>query len=352
MRIGVPKERLDGERRVALTPEMCNQLTTAGFEVAVETEAGLGCGYTDIDYINCGATICAQHEVWEQPVIVKVKEPVQAEYQYFKQKQTVIGFLHLAANPKCVSAMSANKMTAIACENIEVDGKLQLLKPVSEIAGRKALFTAISLLEQQNGGKGMLLSGTSVAKPGVVTIIGGGVVGQNAAIMADAIGASVRIFDINEQAIEALNAQYSNTNIKVYKSTTENLLTSCADSDVLISTVLIPGSAAPKIVTTEMVNALPKGSVIVDVSSDQGGSVEPAIKRTTHSQPTYDINGVVYYGVPNMPAAVPRTATESIQGIFEILIECKDDIMADQRITSGLQIDAGQIINQHLKNPN
>lgn len=348
MEIGIPKERLDGERRVALTPEMCKKLTDVGIRVYIETEAGIGCGYTDINYINSGAIICAQHEVWDAPIIVKVKEPVQSEYTYFKEGQTVIGFLHLAANPKCVEAMARNRMTAIACENIVIDGKLQLLKPVSEIAGRKALFTAISLLEQQNGGKGMLLSGTSVAKPGIVTIIGGGVVGQSAAVMANAIGASVRIFDISDKAIEALNTQYSNTNIKVYKSTSENILNACMDSDVLISTVLIPGSAAPKIISTEMVSALPKGSVIVDVSSDQGGSVEPAINRTTHSQPTYDINGVVYYGVPNMPAAVPKTATESIQGIFEILVECNENLMKDKRIISGLQLNSGQIVNEHL----
>lgn len=349
MLIGIPKERLDGERRVAITPKTCQLLVNNGFTIHIETEAGLGCSFTDIDYINCGATVCAQHEVWEAPVIVKVKEPVSSEYDYFKKGQTVIGFLHLAANPKCVQAMVAKQMTAIACENIVVDGKFELLKPVSEIAGRKALFTAISLLEQNQGGKGMLLSGTSVAKPGVVSIVGGGVVGQNAAQMANAIGATVRVFDINDQAIEYLNDKYQGTNITAHKSSAENLIAACEDSDVLISTVLIPGSSAPKIVTTEMVDRMTKGSVIIDVSSDQGGSVEPANKRTTHSQPTYQINGVVYYGVPNMPAAVPKTATESIQGIFEILNQTKDDYLNDERIISGLQVMNGQITNNHLK---
>ncbi len=349
MIIGIPKERLEGERRVAITPATCKKLVDNGFIIHIETEAGLGCGFTDIDYINNGATVCAQHEVWEAPVIVKVKEPVSSEYGYFKTGQTVIGFLHLAANPKCVEAMVSKEMTAIACENVVVDGKFELLKPVSEIAGRKALFTAISLLEQNHGGKGMLLSGTSVAKPGIVSIIGGGVVGQNAAEMANAIGATVRIFDINEQAIEHLNKKYQGTNITASKSTSENLLTACIDSDVLISTVLIPGSSAPKIVTTEMVDKLPKGSVIIDVSSDQGGSVEPAVKRTTHSQPTYLINDVVYYGVPNMPAAVPKTATESIQGIFEILNQTGEGYLDDERIVSGLQVLNGDIINNHLK---
>lgn len=349
MLIGVPKERLDGERRVAITPETCQLLVNNGFTIHIETEAGLGCGFTDIDYINCGATVCAQHEIWEAPVIVKVKEPVSSEYNYFKNGQTVIGFLHLAANPKCVQAMVAKEMTAIACENIVVDGKFELLKPVSEIAGRKALFTAISLLEQNQGGKGMLLSGTSVAKPGVVSVVGGGVVGQNAAEMANAIGATVRVFDINDQVIEDLNDKCQGTNITAHKSSSENLLAACEDSDVLISTVLIPGSSAPKIVTTEMVGRMAKGSVIIDVSSDQGGSVEPAKKRTTHSQPTYEINGVVYYGVPNMPAAVPKTATESIQGIFEILNQAKDDYLNDERVISGLQVMNGQIINKHLE---
>lgn len=349
MLIGIPKERLDGERRVAITPETCQLLVDNGFTIHIETEAGLGCGYSDIDYINSGAVVCAQHEVWEAPVIVKVKEPVNSEYGYFKQGQTVIGFLHLAANPDCVKAMVEKEMNAIACENIVVDGKFELLKPVSEIAGRKALFTAINLLEQNQGGKGMLLSGTSVAKPGIVTIIGGGIVGQNAAQMANAIGATVRIFDINDQAIEYLNKQYQGTNIVADKSNTENLLKACSDTDVLISTVLIPGSAAPKIVTTDMVNAMSKGSVIIDVSSDQGGSVEPAKHRTTHDEPTYDINGVIYYGVPNMPAAVPRTATESIQGIFNILCESKQSYMDDERIISGMQVANGKITNKHLK---
>lgn len=348
MLIGIPKERLDGEKRVAITPETCRLLVNNGFTIFIETEAGLGCGYTDSDYTNSGATICTQQKVWDAPIIIKVKEPVTEEYNYFKVGQTIVGFLHLAANPKCVESMVVNKMNAIACENIVLDGKFGLLKPVSEIAGRKALFTAISLLEQNQGGKGILLSGTSIAKPGVVSIVGGGVVGQNAAEMANAIGATVRIFDINNQTIEYLNKKYQESNIVVCVATNENLLATCVDTDVLISTVLIPGSSAPKIITTKMVEKLQKGSVIIDVSSDQGGSVEPAKYRTTHSQPTYQINDVIYYGVPNMPAAVPKTATESIQGIFEILNQTKENFLSDERVKSGMQVMNGQIINNHL----
>lgn len=351
MRIGIPKERMDGERRIAITPTTCQKLVDNGFEVYIETEAGRGSGFNDLEYINSGAIICTQEEVWDSKIIVKVKEPVVSEYGFFKDDQIICGFLHLAANPDCVTAMVKSNVTAIACENIIIDGKLELLKPVSEIAGRKALFTAIGLLEQQSGGKGMLLSGTSVAEAGNVTIIGAGVVGQNAAKMAAAIGATVNIYDINEEVIAEINNENDDL-ISGHLSTEQALLDICKTTDVLISTVLIPGSAAPKIVTTQMVRKLPTGSVIVDVSSDQGGSVELAKVRTTHSNPTIDLEGKVYYGVPNMPAAVPRTATESIQGIFDLLIEAKLDILGDSRLISGIQVQGGKIINKHLEQSN
>ncbi|WOO88418.1 alanine dehydrogenase [Mollicutes bacterium LVI A0078] len=352
MLVGIPKEQKQGECRVAITPESVKRLIGAGIEVVIESTAGVGSGYSDQDYKQAGAVIANQEKVWEAELILKVKEPMPSEYHLFKENQVIWGFLHLAANPECVKVMVEKHVCAIASENIVIDGSFQLLKPVSEIAGRKALFTAVHYLEAQNGGSGILLSGTSVAKPGVVTILGGGVVAQNACDMALAIGASVNILEINDTQIENLKVKYDGKNVTIIKSTSKSIYDCCVAADAVISTVLIPGGNPPKLITKEIVAAMKEGSVIVDVSSDQGGTCETLTSATSHAQPTVIVDGVVHYAVPNMPASVPRTATNSIQGVIDLIIELYqtgiENINNTSTINSGIQVKDGKVVNQKL----
>lgn len=344
MQIGIPKEMKELEGRVSTTPNSVSALVGAGYKVIVEDNAGVYCNYTNEDYIAAGAIIGDQNLVYESDIILKVKEPMPCEYHLFKENQTIIGFLHLAANPECVGQMLSKKIKAIACENIVIDGEFKLLKPVSEIAGRKALFTAIYYSEIQNGGQGILLSGTSVAKPGIIYILGGGIVAQNACDMALAIGCQVKIFEINDQQITYLKEKYHSTSVEIVNSNVENISKSISECDVLISTVLIPGEKAPKLITNKMIKSMKPGSVIVDVSADQGGVVENEISVTTQKDPVIKIHNTLLYAVPNMPASVPKTATDSIQGIVDLLVYNKHEILA-----TGIQLENGHIINQALK---
>lgn len=351
MIIGIPKEQKQGEGRVAITPESVTRLSLHNI-VRIETNAGLGSGYTDQEYIEAGAEICSQQTVWEAELILKVKEPMPSEYKLFKENQIIWGFLHLAANPECVAKMQEKKVCAIASENILINGKLKLLKPVSEIAGRKALFTAIHYLEAQNGGSGLLLSGTSVAKPGVVTILGGGVVAQNACDMAIAIGAQVNILELNTNQLQVLRDKYAGDNVKVIESTPDSIFEYGRIADAIISTVLIPGAKPPKLITKKLVKAMQPGSVIIDVSSDQGGTCETLDGPTSHAEPIKIISDVVHYAVPNMPASVPRTATNSIQGVVDLINKLEqvgiENITLVPEICSGIQVMDGKIVNQKL----
>lgn len=349
MVIGIPKEQKQGEGRVAITPKSVERLKDK-YSICIETNAGILSGYTDEAYEQAGAQIVDQKTVWQADIILKVKEPMPSEYQLFKENQIIWGYLHLAANPECVKQMLAKNVTAIASENIIIDGEFKLLKPVSEIAGRKALFTALHYLEAQEGGQGILLSGTSVAPAGKVSIIGGGVVAQNACDMAIAIGASVQIIELDSKQLEKLACKYANANVEIIKSTPENIFNSCQDADVVISTVLIPGANPPKLITKELVKAMKTGSVIVDVSSDQGGTCETLSAATSHAKPIEIIDGVIHYAVPNMPASVPQTATNSIQGVIDLLLQLEEPEQIEQipEIMSGLQVHQGKIVNQKL----
>lgn len=352
MIVGIPKERKQGEGRVAITPNSVKRLSNY-CQVYVETGAGVSSGYLDGEYVNAGAIVTNVEQVWEAELILKVKEPMENEYKFFKQNQIIWGFLHLAANPKCVRAMKEASVTAIASENIVIDNQFKLLKPVSEIAGRKALFTALHYLEAQNGGMGILLSGTSVAKGGVVTILGGGIVAQNACDMGIAIGAKVNILEINQQQIEFLNKKYIDQDVSIIYSTPQAIYEYCLLADVVISTVLIPGGQPPKLITKEIVKAMRSGSVIVDVASDQGGTCETLHEPTSHSNPVVIIDEVVHYAVPNMPASVPRTASNSIQGVIDLIIELSTQgitqLTSIVEISSGIQINNGIIINDKLE---
>lgn len=352
MIVGIPKERKQGEGRVAITPVSVKQLSNY-CQVYVETGAGILSGYSDFEYTDAGAIITNVNQVWEADLILKVKEPTESEYVFFKNNQIIWGFLHLAANPKCVQVMKEAGVTAIASENIVIDNQLKLLMPVSEIAGRKALFTALHYLEAQNGGRGMLLSGTSLSSSGVVTILGGGIVAQNACDMALAIGAKVNILEINQKQIEDLNTKYVEQGVNVVHSTSQSIYEYCLLADVVISTVLIPGGQPPKLITKEIVNQMKKGSVIIDVSSDQGGTCETLSKATSHANPIVIIDDVVHYAVPNIPASVPRTASNSIQGVIDLIIDLSihgvEHITSITEINSGIQIHNGIVVNDKLE---
>lgn len=243
MKIGIPKERKIGEKRVSITPNSVTKLVSNDIEVLIETTAGEGCLYTDEIYKAAGAKIVTQEEVWECEVILKVKEPMANEYHLFKENQIIWGFLHLPANPECVAKMIEKNVCAIASETMIIDGTLQLLKPVSEIAGRRSFFIGLNYLEQQYGGKGILLTGTESINSGNVCVIGGGVVGQNAAEMALAVGCNVEILELNN--LESLQEKFPKA--KITLSTEENLHTALKNCDVAISTILIPGGNHQKL---------------------------------------------------------------------------------------------------------
>ncbi len=353
MKIACPKERKVGEKRVALTPDSIKILVDNEIEVLIEKDAGLGCGYTNEDYIKAGAKIGNQKEVWEYPFIIKVKEPQEEEFELFKENQVIFGFLHLAASPKCVEKLKEKKVTAIAAETIKKDGIFNLLKPVSQIAGRRSILVGAHYLETFYEGKGILLTGTDYCNAANVLIVGGGEVGINACDVALGLNCSVTIAELSEERIEFLKNRYKGKKVNLIKSTEENIADVISDFDLIISTVLIPGGKAPKVITKKITDNITSGSVVVDVSADQGGTIEIMDKVTSHLEPIKIIDGVLYYAVPNMPGAVPKTASESIQGSIEYIIKIKeltvDGLAAeDLGFKNGIQVLKGNIVNENL----
>jgi alanine dehydrogenase len=311
MRIGVPKEIKNNENRVAMTPSGVVAMIHAGHRVFLETNAGTGSGFTDEEYRQAGATILSSAEdVWNQSdMIVKVKEPLPEEYKYFRKGLILFTYLHLAPEPELTQALMEHHVIAIAYETIQLaDGSLPLLSPMSEVAGRMATQIGAQFLERPYGGKGVLLGGVPGVPPAHVVIVGGGIVGTNAAKMAVGLGANVTLLDINMEKLRYLDDVFHGR-IQTLASNSYNLEQAVGSADLLIGAVLIPGSRAPKIVTEEMVRHMSKGSVIVDVAIDQGGSIATIDRVTSHSEPTYEKFGVVHYAVPNIPGAVPRTST-------------------------------------------
>lgn len=310
MKIGIPKEILNNENRVALTPSGVLTLTEAGHEVYVETNAGSGSSFTNEEYEEAGAIVVpTAKEAWEQDIIMKVKEPLVEEYDYMYDGQIIFTYLHLASQPELTKVLLEKNVTSIAYETVQLqDNSLPLLTPMSEVAGYMAAQIGAQFLEKSKGGKGILLSGISGVKRGKVTIIGGGVVGTNAAKIASGFGANVTIFDLNPVRLRQLNEMFGNS-VNVLMSNPLDIAEAIADSDLVIGAVLIPGSKAPKLVTEEMVKAMTEGSVIVDVAIDQGGIFETSDRVTTHDNPVHIKHGVLHYSVANMPGAVPRTST-------------------------------------------
>jgi alanine dehydrogenase len=316
MIIGVPKEIKNNENRVALTPAGIWSFINAGHRVLVEKDAGVGSSFTDEAYIHAGAEIIESAEdVWAQAeMIMKVKEPLPSEYVYFREGLILFTYLHLAAEPELAEALKNKGVIAIAYETVVANKTLPLLTPMSEVAGRMAAQIGSQFLQKSNGGKGILLAGVPGVSRGKVTIIGGGVVGTNAAKVAVGLGADVTIIDLSADRLRQLDDIFGNQ-IKTLMSNPFNIAEAVAEADLLIGAVLIPGAKAPKLVKENMVKAMKPGSVIVDVAIDQGGTVETVDHITTHDNPTYTKYGVVHYAVANMPGAVPRTSTIALTNV-------------------------------------
>jgi len=310
MIIGVPKEIKTNENRIAVAPAGAEALVADGHTVLVETTAGEGSGFTDESYTNVGAKIApTADDVWaEAEMIVKVKEPIEPEWPRMREGQIVFTYYHFAASEPVTRAVMESKCVAIAYETVELpSGELPLLTPMSEVAGRMAVQEGAKYLEKHFGGRGLLMGGVPGVLPAEVLILGGGVVGTNAAKMAAGLGAHVTMFDIDLERLRYLD-DVMPANVDLVYSNRLNILELLPQADLLIGGVLITGAKAPKLVTREDLKLMKTGAVIVDVSVDQGGCIE-TIRPTTHEQPVYEVDGVLHYGVANMPGGVPRTST-------------------------------------------
>ena len=317
MRIGIPREIKSGENRVAATPAGVKVLVTAGHEVLVEKDAGIGSMISNEEYIEAGATIvAAAGEVWSRSeLVLKIKEPLAQEFGFLRPDLILFTYLHLAAEPDLADALITAGTTAIAYETVQLPDKtLPLLAPMSEVAGRMAVVIGSALLASFYGGKGVLLAGVPGVSRGRVVIIGGGIVGTNAAKMAIGLGAEVTVLDNNIDRLRYLDDIFG-ASLRTVASNEHTIADAVAGADLLIGAVLIPGAVAPKLVSEEMVKTMGPGSVIIDVAVDQGGSIATIDRITTHNDPTYIKHGVVHYSVSNMPGAYPRTSTYAITNV-------------------------------------
>lgn len=351
MIIGVPKEIKNNENRVAITPGGVHSLTMNNHKVIIEKSAGEGSGISDEEFSEAGAVIYDTNvKVFEDAhLILKVKEPLESEYELFKEGQTLFTYLHLAPNRPLTEALLRRKVTGIAYETVQLcNGSLPLLTPMSEVAGRMSVQVGANLLQKYNGGSGVLLGGVPGVLPGEVVIIGGGVVGTNAAKMAVGLGASVTIMDVNKSRLSYLDDIFAGrVSTLIYTEYAASEIVRRAD--LLIGAVLIPGAKAPKTVTADMVKTMKKGSVIVDVAIDQGGSIETIDRVTTHDQPCYEKYSVLHYSVANMPGAVPRTSTFALAGVtLPYLLEiankgAKKAMFEDKALMLGLNTYDGKV---------
>ena len=310
MKIGVPKEMKNNEYRVAMTPAGVMTLTSVGHEVFIEAGAGLGSSFMDEDYANAGAVIVeTAAEAWNVDMVMKVKEPLESEFMYFREGLILFTYLHLAPEPELTKALLDKKVVGIAYETVQLPNRsLPLLTPMSEVAGKMATQIGAQYLEKHGGGKGILLGGVSGVPRAKVTVIGGGIAGTNAAKIAVGMGADVTIIDVNPERLRQLEDLFGR-DVQTLMSNPFNIAESVRTSDLVIGAVLIPGAKAPKLVTEEMIKTMQPGSVVIDIAIDQGGIFETSDRVTTHDNPIYVKHGVVHYAVANMPGAVPRTST-------------------------------------------
>ncbi|QBY05962.1 alanine dehydrogenase [Thalassotalea sp. HSM 43] len=350
MIIGVPKEIKNHEYRVGMVPASVRELINHGHEVFVETNAGIGIGFTDQDYVEAGAEILttAAEVFAKAEMIVKVKEPQAVERAMLREGQILFTYLHLAPDLPQTEDLVKSKAICIAYETVtDRTGGLPLLAPMSEVAGRMSIQAGAQALEKSNAGRGMLLGGVPGVEPAKVVVIGGGMVGNNAAQMAVGMGADVVILDRNINVLRKLDAQFGNK-VKAIYSTADALEKHVLDADLVIGGVLIPGAAAPKLVTAEHIKNMKPGSAIVDVAIDQGGCIATS-KATTHAEPTFIVDDVVHYCVANMPGAVPRTSTFALNNAtLPFIINLankgyKDALLSDDNFLNGLNVINGQV---------
>ena len=325
MIIGIPKEIKEQEQRVALLPSAASQLTRRGHSVVVQKNAGIGSGYPDDDYVKAGAEIVDQaKDVFARAdMIVKVKEPLEAEFPLLRKGQILFTYLHLAASKSLTEALLKSGVIAIAYETIQVNHRLPLLEPMSEIAGRMSVVMGANFLAKYNGGSGVLLGGVPGVLPGRVIVVGGGTSGVNAARMAAGLGADVTILDVDLERLRYLDLSIISAN--TLYSSEANLLEMMPECDLLIGAVLLPGAKAPKLITRQMLRKMKPGSVLVDIAIDQGGCAETS-RPTTHLDPVYVEEGVTHYCVANMPAAYARTATQALTNVTFRYVELLADL--------------------------
>ncbi len=352
MRISVPTEVKNNEYRVALTPSGVHDLAVAGHEVFVQRGAGAGSSMPDAEYADAGAILIDDAaEVWARAeLLLKVKEPIASEYGYFRDDLVLFTYLHLAADRPLTERLVADGVTAIAYETVQLPGGgLPLLAPMSEVAGRLAPIVGANTLMRSAGGLGLLMSGVPGTRSARVTVIGGGVAGANAAVIAVGMGADVTIFDTNIQRLRFLDDHFQGR-VKTAASNPLDLDRAVTDSDLVIGSVLIPGAKAPKLVTNDMVSRMRPGSVLVDIAVDQGGCFEDT-HPTTHADPTFRVHDTVFYCVANMPGAVPNTSTSALTNatlpyIRQIArLGWKEALQADAALAAGLNTVAGTVVN-------
>lgn len=350
MIIGVPKEIKTLEARVALTPAGVRELVKNGHKVIIETGAGLGSAITNEEYVAQGAEIAPDAKsVWAAAeMIMKVKEPLAAEYPLMKKGQILYTYLHLAASKECTDALIAAENVAIAYETVEVNGQLPLLAPMSEVAGRLSTQVGATALQKPNGGRGVLLGGVPGVRPGKVVVIGGGVAGLNAAVMARGLGADVTILDRSIARLQYIDSLYNGT-IKTLMSNDHAIEEQVLDADLVIGAVLIHGAKAPKLVSNELVSRMKHGAVLVDIAIDQGGCFEDS-KPTTHAEPTYKVHNSIFYCVANMPGAVPVASTYALTNAtlpYAVAIAnkgWKKALSDDADLAKGLNVCEGKVV--------
>ena len=350
MKIGVPREIKNHEYRVAITPAGVMEMVRHGHEVFIEQDAGIGSSISNEEYVKAGAKMLATaDEVWQTgDMIMKVKEPIAAEYDRMREGQLLFTYLHLAAEQKCTDALLKNKVTGVAYETVELtDRSLPLLAPMSEVAGRLAPQVGAYSLMRANGGRGVLLGGVPGVKPAKVVVLGGGVSGLHAAQIALGMGADVTILDLNIPRLRQIDLAFNGA-IKTLASNAYAIEQECLAADLVIGAVLVPGAKAPKLVSNELVSRMKPGSVLVDIAIDQGGCFEDS-HATTHADPTYTVHNSVFYCVANMPGSVPNTSTYALTNVtlpYAVALAnkgWKQALKDDAALALGLNTHAGKV---------
>ena len=350
MNTGIPLEIMYGEGRVALIPAACSALTSAGHKVFMEAGAGLGSGYSDEEYLNAGVEIVANKECLFDvaELIVKVKQPLEEGLKYLQRKHIVFSFLHLAPQPVLTRQLCDIGLTAIAFESVvDENGHRPLLAPMSKIAGRLAVIGGAGYLFQNNGGKGILLGGVDTADCGRVVVLGAGVAGEHAVEAATSLGANVTVFDLDQGRLEQIALRYKNCTGTL--STEQAIADEISSADLVVSAVMLAGRRAPVVIRESMIKTMSAGSVIVDIAIDQGGSVEN-IRATSYQQPVYKHLGVLYHAVPNMPGAVPRTASQALSSaVLPYVIELLEKGITGSGFKAATAVQNGGVVDPVLK---